>query len=318
MSLVERIVFLERNTFTVEFRRPRFPHEWVDYARTTRDEIVERLQDATIAIVNKLPLDADALAQLPLLKMIAVAATGVDNIDLNYCRAHRIVVSNVRAYARHSLPEHVLMLMLALRRQLIGYREDVRRGMWQQAAQFCLHTHAIQDINQSTLGIIGYGSLGKAVERLACAVGMRVLISEHKGARTLRDGRIGFEEILRSCDVVTLHCPLTEETRNLIGATELEMMQPHAILINTARGGLVDEAALAQALLAGKIGGAGFDVLTSEPPREGNVLLDLQLPNFILTPHVAWASQEAQRILADQLVDNLEAFVNGVPQMVVT
>ncbi len=318
MSLVERIVFLERNTFTVEFRRPRFPHEWVDYAPTTRDEMVERLRDATIAIVNKLPLGADALAQLPLLKMIAVAATGVDNIDLNYCRAHRIVVSNVRNYAHHSLPEHVLMLILALRRQLVGYREDVRRGMWQQAAQFCLHTHAIQDINQSTLGIIGYGSLGKAVERLARAVGMRVLISEHKGAPKVRDGRISFEEILRSCDVVTLHCPLTEETRNLIGATELEMMQPHAILINTARGGLVDEAALAQALLAGKIGGAGFDVLTSEPPREGNVLLDLQLPNFILTPHVAWASVEAQRILADQLVDNLEAFIAGRPQMVVT
>ncbi|HMF57468.1 MAG TPA: D-2-hydroxyacid dehydrogenase [Pyrinomonadaceae bacterium] len=315
---MERIVFLERNTFTVEFPRPRFEHDWVEYARTTPGEILERLTEATIAIVNKLPLRESELAQLPRLKMIAVAATGVDNIDLSYCRSREIVVSNVRNYARHSLPEHVLMLILALRRQLTGYREDVRRGMWQQSAQFCLHTHAIHDIDQSTLGIIGYGALGQAVERLARAVGMRVLVAERKHAQTIREGRADFEEILRSCDVVTLHCPLTAETRNLIGAIELEMMQPHAILINTARGGLVDESALAHSLLAGKIGGAAFDVLTTEPPREGNPLLDLQLPNFILTPHVAWASQEAQRILADQLVDNLEAFVTGRPQMVVT
>ncbi len=150
------------------------------------------------------------------------------------------------------------------------------------------------------------------------AVGMRVLIAERKGAKAIRASRVAFEEVLRSSDVLTLHCPLTAETKNLIGAAELEMMKEHAVLINTARGGLVDEAALANALLSGKIGGAAVDVLTTEPPREGNPLLDLQLPNFILTPHVAWASQEAQRLLADQLIDNLEAFVAGRPQMVVT
>lgn len=315
---MERIVFLERNTFTVEFRAPAFAHEWTDYSHTQPDEVIERLSGATIAIVNKLPLRAETLAQLPLLKMIAVAATGVDNIDLEFSRAHKIVVSNVRNYARHSLPEHVLMLTLALRRQLTGYREDVRRGLWQQAAQFCLHTRAIHDIQGSTLGIIGYGALGQAVERLMRAVGMRVLIAERKGAKAIRAGRVAFEEILRSSDVLTLHCPLSAETKNLIGAAELEMMKEHAILINTARGGLVDEAALANALLSGKIGGAAVDVLTIEPPREGNLLLDLQLPNFILTPHVAWASQEAQRLLADQLMENLEAFVAGRPQMVVT
>jgi glycerate dehydrogenase len=216
------------------------------------------------------------------------------------------------------VPEHVFALTLALRRNLISYRRDLREGAWQRADQFCLLNHSIQDLHGSTLGIIGYGALGQAVGQLAEAFGMRLAIGEHKGASHVRQGRVSFRELLRESDVVSLHCPLNLETRNLIGAAELELMRADALLINTARGGLVSESALAGALRDGKIGGAGFDVLTSEPPREGNPLLELDVPNFILTPHVAWASREAMQALADQLIENIEAFVRGEPRNLVT
>jgi glycerate dehydrogenase len=309
---LEKIVFLDRSTLKADIRRPAFAHEWIEYAETRPTEVVERLGGATIAITNKVRLGEAELSKLPELKLIAVAATGVDIIDLEYCRERGIVVSNVRNYARHAVPEHVFMLTLALRRNLISYREDINGGAWQRATQFCLLDHDIHDLHGSALGIIGYGALGQAVEKLALAFGMRVLISEHKGARRVRAGRTSFDETLRASDIITLHCPLTEETRSLIGMAELEKMKRHALLINTARGGLVDEAALAEGLRVGLIAGAGFDVLSSEPPRGGgNPLLDLKLPNFILTPHVAWASREAMQALADQLVDNIEAFKEG-------
>ncbi|HEX8143587.1 MAG TPA: D-2-hydroxyacid dehydrogenase [Pyrinomonadaceae bacterium] len=285
---------------------------------TSPDEVVERLRDADIAICNKVRLGEAELAQLPRLRFIAVAATGVDNVELDYCRRRGIAVSNVRDYARHAVPEHVFALALALRRNLISYRLDLRDGAWQRASQFCLLNHTIRDLNASTIGIIGYGALGQAVGRLAEAFGMRVLVGEHKDATHVRAGRVGFRELLERSDIVTLHCPLKSETRNLIDTAELELMREDALLINTARGGLVCESALAAALLEGKIGGAGFDVLTSEPPREGNPLLELDLPNFILTPHVAWASREAMQALADQVIENLEAFVRGEARNLVT
>jgi glycerate dehydrogenase len=306
---LEKIVFLDRGTLKADLRRPAFAHEWVDYAETRPAEVVERLRDATIAITNKVRLGEAELSSLPELKLIAVAATGLDIIDLEYCQRRGIIVSNVRDYARHSLPEHVFMLMLSLRRNLVSYREDIHDGAWQRATQFCLLDHDIHDLHGSVLGIVGYGALGQAVEKLALAFGMRVLISEHKGAQAVRAGRTSFDETLRASDIISLHCPLTDGTRALIGAAELEKMKRHALLINTARGGLVDEAALAEGLRTGLIAGAGFDVLSSEPPRDGgNPLLDLRLPNFILTPHVAWASREAMQALADQLVENIEAF----------
>ena len=308
---MEKIVFLERNTFKVEFHRPRFEHEWIEYGETLPDQIVERLREATIAICNKLPLREPELSRLPQLKLIAVAATGVDNVDLDYCRSHGIAVCNTRNYAAHSLPEHVLMLIMALRRNLISYREDVSRGKWQEAKQFCLLDHPIRDLHGSTLGIIGYGFLGQAVGRLARGVGMRLLVSEHKEATTIREERTAFDDLLRQSDVITLHCPLTEVTRNMIDEEELEKMKRDALLINTARGGLVSEMALVKALREGLIAGAGFDVLSTEPPHAGNLLLDLNLPNLIITPHIAWASNEAMQTLADQVIDNLEAFVSG-------
>lgn len=310
---MERIVFLDRGTLKTDIRQPDFDHEWIEYETTAEAEVVERLKGATIAVTNKVPLREAELSRLPDLRFIAVAATGTDIIDLDYCRGRNLPVSNVRNYARHSLPEHVFMLILSLRRNLLSYREEVGRGLWQEARGFCLLTHTIRDLHRSTLGIIGYGALGQAVEKLALAFGMRVLISEHRGVREIRAGRFSFEEVLRESDILTLHCPLTPQTRGLIGRAELEMMRRDALLINTARGGLVDEAALVEALRTGLIAGAGVDVLTNEPPRGGNPLLEISRPNFILTPHIAWASREAMQTLAEQLIDNIEAFVKGSP-----
>jgi glycerate dehydrogenase len=306
----EIIVFLERNTFNVPFRRPAFEHEWSEFGETAPGEVVERLAPATIAICNKLPLRAETLSQLPKLKLIAVAATGVDNVDLSYCRSHNIAVCNTRGYAVNSLPEHALMLMLALRRNLIAYRNDVKAGRWHKAKQFCLLDHPIGDLRGATLGIVGFGTLGKSMAQLGRAVGMEVLVA-------VRDDRAGFQEVLRRSDVLSLHCPLTDETKNLIGAEELAQMKPDAILINTARGGLIDDQALIEALKNGRLAGAGIDVLRNEPPRDGNPLLEVDLPNLIVTPHNAWASRQAMQTLADQLIDNLEAFVRGSPQNLV-
>jgi glycerate dehydrogenase len=317
-SDMERIVFLERNTVQASFRRPDFDHEWIEYGESLQEQVVDRLRGATIVISNKLALREPDLARLPELKLIAIAATGFDCVDLDYCRAHNIAVCNVRAYAANSVSEHVLMLMLALRRNLPAYREDVRQGRWQQSKQFCLYTHKLHDLRGSTLGIIGYGAIGKAMGRLGESIGMRVLISDHKNAATIRAGRTPFAEVLRESDVVTLHCPLTDETRDLVGSAELEMMKRDALLINTARGGLVEVQALIEALQNGVIAGAAVDALREEPPRAGNPLLELDLPNFIVTPHVAWASDEAMQSLADQLIDNLEAFVRGAPRNLLT
>jgi glycerate dehydrogenase len=313
-SVQHAIVFLDRESVDAKVRKPNFPHSYKEYESTwTPEEILDRLKDASIAIINKVPMRADTLKQLPKLKLIAVAATGTDIVDKAYCKANGITVVNIRNYAFNTVPEHVFAMIFALRRNLLGYVEDVRAGKWNKASQFCFFDYPIRDIAGSTLGVIGYGALGKSVGRIAEGLGMRVLPYDVFP----QSGLVDLETIYRESDVITLHTPLTPETRNMIGAKEFKMMKPSAILINTARGGLVDEQALADALKSGTIGGAGFDVLTKEPPKDGNVLLDLRLPNFILTPHVAWASREAMQILADQLIDNIEAFVAGKPQNVV-
>jgi glycerate dehydrogenase len=308
------IVFLDRDTVGAKLRQPNFPHSYQEYADTPVSCIVDRLRDATIAILNKVPMRAETLAQLPKLKLIAVAATGTDILDKLYCRQNGITVVNIQHYAFNTVPEHVFALIFALRRNLIAYREDVRNGAWQHASQFCFFPHPIRDIAGSTLGIIGFGELGKSVARRAEALGMQVLAADV----VAQPGLVDLFTILKESDIITLHVPLTQQTRNMIGSKELAMMRRDAILINTARGGLVDEQALALALKTGVIGGAGFDVLSSEPPKNGNVLLEIDLPNFIVTPHIAWASQQAMRILADQLIDNIEAFVAGKPQNVVS
>lgn len=308
---MEHIVFLDRASVPVKMRPPDIAHRWNEFEQTGPTEIATRLTGATIVISNKAPLRAEHLAQCRTLKLIAAAATGTDHIDLDYCWQHGIAVANVRGYAEHSVPEHVFMLALALRRNLLAYRADVQQGQWDKATQFCLLNHPIGDLYGSTLGIIGFGILGQAVKRLGECFGMRVLVAERKHANSIDEGLVAFDEVLRASDIITLHAPLNDATRNLIGADELAAMRPQTILINTARGGLVDESALIDALTSGRIAGAGFDVLSVEPPRDGHPLLDLDLPNFIVTPHVAWGSEGAIRNLADQVTANIEAFAAG-------
>lgn len=309
----ERIVFLDRDSIIADIRRPSFAHEWAEYPASTATEAIARLQGATIAISNKVPLRADALAALPELKMIAVAATGTDNVDLAAARERGIVVANIRGYAHAAVPEHTFALILALRRQLLAYRADVEAGMWQRSPRFCLFHHPIRDLQGSRLGLLGYGALGRQVAHLGRAFGMEVAVHTRTPAADPDVRNVAWEELLETSDVLSLHVPLTDATRGIIGAAELARMKPGAILVNTARGGLVDEAALADALERGVIAGAGFDVLSKEPPSPDNPLLQLRLPNFLLTPHSAWASGQAMQELADQLIGNIEAFVAGRP-----
>jgi glycerate dehydrogenase len=315
---MEHIVFLERDSLDAQVRRPGFAHSWEENAKVGAEEVVPRLKQATIAIVNKTRLRADAIGRLRALKLIAVAATGTDNIDLAACRERGIVVSNIRNYAVHTVPEHTFALILALRRNLIAYREDVARGLWQKSERFCLSSHPIRDLHGATLGIFGEGSLGQGVASLARAFGMRVLFADHAPPKAAGVEFTPADKVLREADIVSLHLPATQQTLNMIGPSELAKMKSGALLINTARGGLVDETALANALRQGTIAGAGFDVLSVEPPALGNPLLAVHLPNVILTPHVAWASKGAMQSLADQLIENVEAFVNGNPRNVVT
>jgi len=312
-----RIVQLESESLVARVRRPAFAHDWIDFPKTRPEQVVERLAGANIAITNKVAISAAAVDALTDLKMIAVSATGTNNVDLDACRARGIAVSNIRGYAEHTVPEHVFALLLALSRNLIAWRATIQSGGWQRSEQFCLFDHPISDLHGATLGLIGSGSLGGGVARLAEAFGMRVLRAEHKGSTSIRHGYVAFEDALATADAISLHCPLTEATRHLIGEPELRAMKPSALLINTARGGIVDEVALARALREGWIAGAGFDVLTTEPPPDDHPLLDpalLALPNFLLTPHVAWASRPAMQALADQLIDNIEAFAAGSPR----
>lgn len=315
--MIWRIVDLESESLIAELRPPAFPHVLERHPASTAAQVIERLAGADIAITNKVPITAAAVDALPDLKMVAASATGTNNIDLEACRRRGIVVSNIRGYAVHTVPEHVFALTLALSRNLFAWRDSLLAGRWPQSRQFCLFDHPIRDLHGATLGIVGGGSLGAGVARLGEAFGMRVLRAERKGAAAVRPGYTAFAEVLAEADVLSLHCPLDETTRHLIGRAELQAMKRSALLINTARGGIVDEAALLEALRGGWIAGAGFDVLGSEPPPADHPLLDPELlrqPNFLLTPHVAWSSRPAMQALADQLIDNLEAFVRGTPQ----
>lgn len=308
------IVFLDRATIPTRIDLPHLPfdHQWREYDLTAAGEVVDRLQQADIVITNKVVLDRAILMQLPNLKMIAIAATGFNNVDIEACQEFGIAVTNIRGYATQSVPEHVLAMIFALKRNLKGYHNDIAAGEWQRHKQFCFFTHPISDVAGSTLGIIGSGALGQATAQLAKSVGMNVLFAERKGQRQCRQGYISFERLLAMSDVVTLHCPLNDETRHLIGRHELASMKPSSIVINAGRGGLVDEEALVDALKHGTIRGAGIDVFTDEPADESNSLIaNMHLPNLLLTPHVAWGSDSAIQNLANILIDNIGAFIEG-------
>lgn len=309
-----KIVFLEAGSIPATLRAPAVPHEWVEHRGTAPDDMEAQLVDADILVVNKLPVRAPLLSRLPRLKMIAVSATGSDNVDVEWCRQHGVVVSNIRGYAVNTLPEHVMMLTLALARNVLAYRSAVAAGRWQRSPNFCLLDAPISDLHGSVMAIVGRGSLGERVGVLARAFGMEVSFAERRGATAVRPGYVAFDEVLSRADVVSLHCPLNAQTAQLIGTRELALMKPTALLINTSRGGLVDYEALLHALREQRLGGAGIDVLPVEPPVQGHPLLTADLPNLIVTPHVAWGSKAARQGLADQLIDNIEAFVRGEPR----
>lgn len=314
-----KVVFLDRDTIAPQtvLRAPGFAHTLETHARTAPDQVVERIADADIVLVNKVRLGAQELAAAPRLKMIALAATGSDNVDLQACNERGIVVSNIRGYAVRTVPEHVFALMFALQRSIVAYRQSVQAGRWQQAAQFCYFDYPVRDLAGSNLGIIGAGALGQAVAQIGRALGMNVRFAAHKGRTDMGALYTPFDTILAESDVITLHCPLTEHTRHLLGEAEFAKMARKPLIINTARGALIDDHALAAALRSGQISGAGIDVTVPEPPPADHPLMQLlDLPNFILTPHVAWASNEAMQTLADQLIDNIEAFVAGRPRNV--
>ena len=315
--MMHRVVFLDRASLKAKVRKPSCASEYVEYEKTADAEIVPRLQGAGVAIINKVPMRADTLKQLPQLKLIAVAATGYDVVDVAYCNAHGIAVANIRNYAVHTVPEHAFALILALRRNILAYRQDVENGVWNRSEQFCFFTHDIGDLHGATLGIIGEGAIGQATATIGRAFGMRVLFADHPPPKMEGVTFTPHDQVLAEADVISLHCPLLPSTRNLINLEAFHKMKRNALLINTARGGLVDEAALIKALELGLIAGAGFDVLTVEPPRNGNPLLDVRRPNFILTPHVAWASDGAMQFLADQLIENIELWCAGTPQHLV-
>ncbi|MFC1456566.1 D-2-hydroxyacid dehydrogenase [Microvirga arabica] len=311
-----RIVVLDRDTLPedITLRAFSFPHELVAFARTKPEEVAGRIRDADIVITNKVPVRREAIGDARNLRLVAIAATGTDVVDVAACAERRIGVTNIRNYAVNTVPEHTFALILALRRSLVAYHDSVRAGRWQASGQFCYFDYPIRDLASSTLGIIGDGVLGRAVADLGRSFSMKVLFSDYKGTAGMGPLYTPFEQVLRESDVITLHSPLMPSTRNMISTDEFAMMARRPLLINTARGGLVDEIALERALREGQVSGAGFDVVTAEPPPPDHPLMRLlDLPNFILTPHVAWASHEAVQGLADQLVDNIEAFERGQP-----
>ena len=313
---MQKIVFLDRATLAphIVLRPPQFDHELVEYARTEPEEVVEHLGGASIAILNKVRLTAAALQQLPHLRLVAVAATGTDCVDKAYCAAHGIAVANIRGYAINTVPEHTFALILALRRNVVAYRADVLAGKWQAARQFCFFDHPIRDLSGARLGIIGEGVLGQRVADIARAFGMTPMFAAHKGVSGLGPLYTPWQTVLETSDIITLHSPLTPQTRLMIGDREFAAMKRTPLLVNTARGGLVDEEALVRALDQGRIAGAGFDVASEEPPSPSSPMMRIaDRPNVIVTPHVAWASDEAQQSLADQLMDNIENFVAGRP-----
>jgi len=305
---------VERGDLDLDSLRQAYP-DWTLYDYTDSAQTADRIRNAEIVVSNKVIIDERCFAQAKKLKLVCVAATGTNNIDLAAAKKHQITVCNVRAYATHSVVQHVFALILSLSRKLPEYTRLVDEGAWQKSPIFCLLDYPIQDLYGKTLGIIGYGELGKAVESVAKAFGLNTLIAQGSAPQGTAS-RVQLQTVLQNADIVTLHCPLTEETRGLIGEAELRLMKPEAILINAARGGIVDEAELVKALEDKQITGAGFDVLTKEPPDD-NPLLRYKKPNLIITPHIAWASALARQTMLDEIAQNIRAFRQGAARNVV-
>lgn len=313
-----KIVFLDSTAIPkhILIPRPSFEHTWTEYDHTSSAETIERARDADIVITSKVIFDRETLQQLPKLKLIAITATGTNNVDLVAAEEMGIAVRNVTGYSSTTVPEHVIGLIFSLKHSLAGWLRDQTEAKWAESKQFCYFDYPITDVRGSTLGVFGKGCLGTEVGRLANAVGMKVLYAEHKDATVCREGYTPFDEVLKQADIVTLHCPLTETTKDLINAETLSKMKKGAFLINTGRGPLIDELALVDALKTGHLGGAALDVMVKEPPEKDNplILAAKTMPNLIITPHIAWASDSAVTTLVGKVMQNIEEFVQQLHQ----
>lgn len=317
---MKNIVFLDYDTLPneIELKKINGASNLICYPQTSASEISDRVRNANIIITNKVKIPHDIIEKSSSLELIAIAATGTDIIDLQACRKKGVTVVNIRNYAVETVPEHTFALMLNLRRNITAYQQSVQLCRWQQSGQFCFFDYQIKNLSGAKLGIIGDGVLGKRVAEIAKCFGMQVVFSSHK-EHEKKDGLYAdFDEVITTSDIITLHCPLLESTRNIISSREFKMMKNDALLINTARGGLVNEVDLYYAMTQGEIAGAAFDVSVNEPPKMDDLIMKLtSLPNFILTPHISWASIEAIQMLADMLIDNINAYLAGTPKNVV-
>jgi glycerate dehydrogenase len=315
--MTQHIVFLDRASVPehIEISPPSFDHTWTNFDNSVGEEIINRAKNADIIITNKVPLSANAIEQLPKLKHIAVYATGYNIIDIEACLQRDIVVTNTPNYSAKAIAEHALALILALRRHLMAYRDSVFNGAWNHSDFFHGYLAQTFDLEGARLGIIGGGNSGKAMAKLGNAVGMETFFADRKGLnRSTRANYLSFNEVISNSDVISIHCPLTEDTKDLITLDELSAMKKNALLINTARGGIVNENDLVTAVQRGLIAGAGFDVASVEPITADNPLLILKdLPNFILTPHVAWTSEKSLNLQANILTANIEQYYLGKP-----
>lgn len=303
---------LDQDDLQLEDLNAVFQQQLTLYPTTSPAELLPRVQSAEVIISNKVLLDAATLQQCPQLKLILISAIGTNNVDLEQARRQGVVVCNCQGYGTAAVAQHTLMLMLNLATSFVRYHQAVQQGQWQRSSQFCLLDYPIVELAGKTLGIVGYGELGQAVAKLAEAFGMQVKIAALAN-RLQSASRVPFAELLPQVDFLSLHCPLTEDTRDLIGPAEFAAMKHSAFLVNCARGGIVNEAALAEALQSGQIAGAAMDVLSVEPPKQGNILLDPAIPNLILTPHSAWGSVDARQRIVQQMVENVIAFQQGQP-----
>ncbi|MDH3439366.1 MAG: D-2-hydroxyacid dehydrogenase [Gammaproteobacteria bacterium] len=285
--------------------------EFEVYDNTPADQILSRINGVEFVYVNKIGMTREIIEGAPSLKFIGLVATGVDNVDLEAARECGVAVCNIRAYCTNSVVEHVFAMLLSLSHSLGPYQQSVRRGDWANAVNFCMLGYPLRELAGKRIGIVGYGELGRGVARVADAFGMNVLVSIRPGSKGTDPNRMNLDEVLQTCDVLSLHCPLAEDTAGLIGKSELEKMKNSAILINTARGGLVDSAALVEALGNGTIAAAGIDVLSHEPPVDGDPLLDYDGDNLIITPHIAWATVEARQNAINEIAANVAAYLNG-------
>lgn len=318
---MKKIVFLDRATFPHHFTvtKPDFPHVWQEHINTEKETVLERVKDAHIVITNKVPLDADVIANCPQLELIAVTATGYNIVDIAACQAHNVTVSNVSGYAKHTVAEHVFMLILALQKSLSQYEKAVAAGQWQQSDIFCFFDYKLRGLAGKTLAIIGGGDIGSQVARIAGAFDMNVLFASARKNAPLKSGYVSLDEVYANADIISLHCPLTPETKDLLTLEIYQKMAKKPLIINTARGGIANEADTVTALDMELIAGIGFDCLTTEPPTADNPLLQIvSRDNVIITPHIGWANEEAVDTVWQVSLENIEKFIAGTPQNVVS